>query len=353
MKFISYSTAVSLLLLAPVTTKGGSVLRVTDFGADPTGARPCHAEIAKACAAAKTGDTVLFPSGTYSLAKHIWIGQKSRLTLRGEPNAVIRMHFNPEGPENESSGAFCIDGCQDFKLESLTVTTDNPIGCAGRITGKDVAARTVDFLVDEKCPFTGREHFFQINTCDEEGMPDRAIETHERIHAVTNAAGTVRHVGIPYSVLDERHVRIALPKWASVASVTNGHRALLRYSRNFGPVLNMANTRRALIQDVEISRTPSVGAIVGTGMCDVTFRRFNIRPAAGDPALHASNSDGIHVFGCAGTIRLEDCHFKGLGDDAFNVHSMGGEIDACDAEKGTASCAASTASHVRSCGAGP
>ncbi len=337
MKFITCGTAVSLLLLAPVATKGGSVLRVTDFGADPTGARPCHAEIAKACVAAKPGDTVLFPSGTYSLAKHIWIGNKSRLTLRGEPNAVIRMHFNPEGPEDESSGAFCIDGCQDFKLESLTVTTDNPIGCAGRITGKDAAAKTVDFLFDKNCPFTGREHFFQIDTCDEEGMPDRALETHERIHAVTNADGTVCHVGMPYSVLGERHVRITLPKWASVMSVTNGHRALLRYSRNHGPVLCMANTRKALIQDVEISRTPSVGATIGTGMRDVTFRRFNIRPAAGDPALHASNSDGIHVFGCAGTIRLEDCHFKGLGDDAFNVHSMGGEIAACDAEKGTAS----------------
>ena len=195
-------------------------------------------------------------------------------------------------------------------MESLTVTTDNPIGCAGRITGKDVAAKTVDFLVDKVCPFTGREHFFQINTCDEDGMPDGALETHAPIHAVTNAAGTVRHVGMPCSALAERHVRIALPEWASVASVTNGHRALLRYSRDFGPALDMYDNRGALIQDVEISRTPSVGAAVGAGMCDVTFRRFNIRPATGDPALHASNSDGIHVNGCAGTIRLEDCHFK-------------------------------------------
>ena len=79
MKFITCGTAVLLLLLAPVAVKGGSILRVTDFGADPTGARPCHAEIAKACVAAKPGDTVLFPSGTYSLAKHIWIGNKSQI----------------------------------------------------------------------------------------------------------------------------------------------------------------------------------------------------------------------------------------------------------------------------------
>ncbi len=83
-----------------------------------------------------------------------------------------------------------------------------PIGCHGCITGKDVAAGTVDFLVDEACPFTGREHFFQINTCDEEGMPDRALETHVDIHAVTNSAGSMRHVGMPCSVLGERYVVI-------------------------------------------------------------------------------------------------------------------------------------------------
>ena len=315
----------------------GAVLRVTDYGADPTGCRPSHAEISAACAAAKDGDTVLFPSGTYALARSVRIERKPRLTLRGEPGVVIQMHFNPEGPESESSGAFCIDGCDGFRLLSLTVTTDGPIGCAGRIVGKDLDAKTVDFQIDAACPFTGREHFFQIDSCDEEGMPDRALEVHAAIHAVTNSDGSVRHVGMPYAVLGERLVRISHPKWASAESVTNGQRALLRYSRERGTVMWMSNSRGVLLQDVEIARTPAMGVMVGTGMYDVTFRRFCIRPAAGDPALHASNSDGIHVFGCAGVIRLEDCHFKGLGDDAFNVHTMGGEIGECDAEKGTAS----------------
>ena len=326
-----------LSLVLSVHAVGGAVLRVTDFGADPTGARFCDAEVSKACAAAKAGDTVLFPAGSYAFGKSVRIGSKPRLTLRGESGAVIRTHFNPAGPEQESSGAFEVNGCDDFRLESLTVTTDNPIGCAGRITGKDEAARTVDFRIDAACPFSGREHFFQIDTCDEEGMPDYALETHADVHAVTNADGAVRHVGLPFVALGERHVRITLPKWASVAAVTNGYRALVRYSRHCGTTLGLSKSRRVLVQDVEISRTPAMGAVLGTGTADVTFRRFNLRVAPDDPALHASNADGIHVFGCTGTIRLEDCHFKGLGDDVFNVHSMGGEIAACDAAAGTAS----------------
>ena len=317
-------------------TAVSAVLRVTDFGADPTGARPSQAGIAKACAAAKDGDVVVIPTGVYAFSGNVTIERKNRLTVRGEPGAVIRMHSNPEGPERECSGAFCIKDCRDFRVESLTVTTDNPIGCAGRITGTDAAAGTVDFRVDAACPFTGREHFFQINSCDEEGAPDRALQAHANIHAVTNEAGEVRHVGMPYVVLGDRHVRLSVPKWESVQSVTNGHRALIRYSREFGTPFWVAQVRGACFQNVEIARTPAMGVVLSTGTSDVTFRRFNLRPAADDPALHASNADGIHVFGCAGCIRLEDCRFKGLGDDAFNVHSMGGEIVACDARKGTA-----------------
>ena len=315
----------------------GAVLRVTDYGADPTGCRPSHAEISKACQAAKDGDTVLFPSGVYAFFRNVRIAGRKRLTVRGEPGAVIRMHCNPEGPENESSGAFCVEECGGFRLESLTVTTDNPIGCAGRVTGTDAEARTVDVRVDAACPFTGREHFFQINTCDEEGAPDGFLGAWAKIHAETNGAGTVRHVGMPYAMLDERHVRISLPGRQSVQGVTNGHRVLVRYFRNCGTPLWMERVRGALIQDVEVARTPAMGAVLGAETSNITFRRFNVRTAADDPALHASNADGIHVFGSTGCIRLEDCHFKGLGDDAFNVHSMGGEIAECDGQKGTAS----------------
>ena len=61
-----------------------AVLDVTSFGADPTGARPAQAEIYKAVVAAKPGDVVFFPKGTYALQKRIWVGEKRNIVLRGE-----------------------------------------------------------------------------------------------------------------------------------------------------------------------------------------------------------------------------------------------------------------------------
>ena len=125
-----------------------AVLDVTSFGADPTGARPAQAEIYKAVAAAKPGDVVFFPKGTYALQKRIWVGEKRDLVLRGEKGTVIQMHCNPCGDERESSGAFCLYRCEDVAVENFTVTTDNPIGCVGRVVAVDANARTIDYRID-------------------------------------------------------------------------------------------------------------------------------------------------------------------------------------------------------------
>lgn len=336
----SASVAWRLICTAGVVFLSGlasaETLRVTDFGADPTGAQPSQDAVMRACRAAQKGDTVLFPCGVYAFRKGVRVENLQNVTLAGEPGAVIRMHNNPEGPESESSGGFSVNNSRSVRIERLRLTTDNPIGCAGRIVAKDAAARTVDFRIDAACAFTGREHVFQIDTCDEEGAPDRALETHEAIRAVTNDVGAVRHEGLAYTRLGERLIRLSLPSWASVQAVTNGHRALLRYSRSSGTAFWISNVRGLTLEDIEISRTAAMGMVLAPGTADVTLRRFCIRMAADDPALHASNSDGVHVFGCEGTLRLEDCHFKGLGDDAFNVHAMGGEIAQFDAAQGRA-----------------
>lgn len=308
-----------------------ATLDVMKFGADPTGARPTQKEIFNAVAAAKPGDVVFFPKGVYALSKFIWIGEKKKVVLRGEEGTVIRMHCNPRGAENESSGAFYFYHCEDVALENFTVTTDNPIGCVGRVAAVDAKAHTLDFRIDEPFPATGEEHFFQLNTCDDEGTPDAALEVHASIKPRTSPDGTTRHVGLDYTMVGERLARITIPKWASLAAVTNGHRMLVRYFRNGGGPVVLNGVKRGRIEDVEIERTPSTGCMILPPSEDLVFRRFSIRPRAGDPNVCASNSDGIHFVGCAGSVTLVDCHFKGLGDDALNVHSLGGVVKSFDA----------------------
>lgn len=323
-----------VLAFAMAQTSPGRVVNALDFGADRGGLKPASAAITRAVSAAKDGDTVLVPRGRYRLDRRIAAHGRCSLTLCGEPGTVLVMHCNPEGPEDESSGGILVGESENVVIEGFTITTDNPIGSSGRVIRFDAVAHTVDVRLDPWCLATGREHLFQIDTCDEEGTPDRAVEANERIHEVRGTDGSVRHVGMRYSVLGDHTIRVCVPKWAPMSSVTNGHRVLFRYFRDGGSALYLGDVRGALIRDVEIERTPSTGIVIAPRSSDITFRRFNIRMAKDDPALAASNSDGIHFIGCAGSVVLEDCHFKGLGDDALNIHSLAGEVQAFDPGSG-------------------
>lgn len=332
----SMTCALALLVCVafPLVSVRAAVLDVTAYGADPTGSRQSQAEIFKAVLAAKPGDVVFFPKGTYSLGKRIWVGEKKNITLRGESGTVIRMHCDPRRAEQDSSGAFYLYRCEDVAIERFTITTDNPIGCVGSVVSVDKDAKTIDFRIDAPFPASGEEHFFQLNTCDGEGMPDAALETHRNIERQTLPDGREIFVGHPYRMIGERLARITVPKWISLAAVTNGHRMLVRYFRNGEAPFVLNGVRRVRIEDVEIERTPSTGCVVVPPSEDLVFRRFSIRPRKDDPHVCASNSDGIHFVGCAGSVTLDDCHFKGLGDDALNIHSLGGEVKAFDAETG-------------------
>ena len=333
-----HGISVASMAFACASLLGGvaqaSVIDVTTYGADPSGVRQSHEEIRKAVIAAKLGDVVFFPRGTYALRKRIWIGEKKGVVLRGEEGTVIQMHCDPYASERESSGAFYLHKCEDVAIENFTITTDNPIGCVGRVLAVDAANKTVDFRIDKPFPASGKEHFFQVNTCDDEGTPDAAVEAHKKIEKQTLPDGSEAFVGLSYQMVGERLARITLPKWVSLAAVTNGHRMLVRYFREGeGPFILNA-VRRVRIENVEVERTPSTGCVVVPPSEDLVFRCFSIRPRADDPNVCASNSDGIHFVGCAGSVTLEDCHFKGLGDDALNVHSLGGEIKAFDPATG-------------------
>ena len=59
----------------------------------------------------------------------------------------------------------------------------------------------------------------------------------------------------------------------------------------------------------------------------------------GDPALYAANADGIHVVGLAGRLVLRGCRFRGLGDDALNVHAKAAAIESFDPATGALSVA--------------
>ena len=320
------SAAAVRLCLAMMS--GAAALQAAEFRVTPD--MP-EAEINKCVSRMRFGDRMVFAKGEYLLKRHIYVGGRRNVVFEGENGAVLKMHCNPAGSEKESAGGFFIDNCERVLVRNLRLTTDNPIGCQGTVVGKDPDGNALRFLVDPGFPVTGREHYFQLNTVDGEGNPDGALGAHVAIHKVDGPEGTEgRYVGMDYELIGERLVRIGVPKWVSLGSVTNGHRMLVRYFRNGESAFSVVRSADVELVDIEIEKTTSVGLGVSPPSRNVRLCRFNIRPAHGSGLYAASNADGIHILGLMGEFSMVDCHFRGLGDDALNIHSMAAEIKSLD-----------------------
>lgn len=290
------------------------------------------------------GGVFEFPSGTNFLNRPIRLQGRRGLTVRGKADTVLCLHFSPWGERKENNGAFVLDGCEDIRFENLRITTDNPVNASGRVVALHPEDTTYDVEIDPQFPITGWEHFLGTDTFDEEGMPDYAIETYDdrnnrrEMKPDGHGGQRLRIVGTEYEVLSGQRIRVKAKDARAVNRLHVGHRVLFRYIIYGSCVFTVHASANTVFRDVEIERCASFGALVTGGSRDVTFERFNMRSPSGDHALYCANADGIHVAGLSGRLVLKDCHFKGLGDDALNVHSTAGRIKSYDPATGAIVC---------------
>jgi|GEM_PF-42925 len=73
------------------------------------------------------------------------------------------------------------------------------------------------------------------------------------------------------------------------------------------------------LEDIDIYYMHGLG-IVSQWSENLFYNRVRVVPAAGSGRVIASFADGMHFSGCSGAVRIENCHFRGLHDDAVNVH---------------------------------
>lgn len=273
--------------------------------------------------------TVVFPKGDYFFASRVTVNGKKHLTIEGQ-DATLITHFSPCGPRSENNNLMSFDHCDDLIVRDFIVTTDNPIGCAGRVTAVDLENRTFDVRVFDEFPLTGEEHFYGSNSCDDDGSPDYVIAAYEPIteKKVTAPDGSEHTVivGTVYDLMENNTIRVHARDWEAIDRLRIGHLIEYRYFIYGNTHFEFSNCNRVEMKNIEIYRATSMGAVIHPRCSDFTFDHFNIRVRPGSREVYAANADGIHIIGLTGHLRMKHCHFVGLGDDALNIHGSAGEI---------------------------
>jgi hypothetical protein len=97
-------------------------------------------------------------------------------------------------------------------------------------------------------------------------------------------------------------------------------KGMLRPNR-LSPAIHMATVDGARVENVTVHRAGGMGLIV-EDCADVTVKGFKVALKEGAQSLITTTADATHFMGCRGMVRVEDCFFENMLDDACNVHGV-------------------------------
>ena len=276
---------------------------------------------------ARNGETVVIPPGVYDVMQPIDVAGKTNLTVRGGTGVVFRLRFDPTNLMDPAVDGFRFRDCAGVTVEGLTMTTDRPVNCSGRVAAVDLKAGWYEVQVDPEFPVTGRERLQASETFDEHGVPDYVLEEWAW-NGDRSAPGLVCELVAPQRLRVRTKLLEQLPK------LKVGQRMLFRHWIYGNSVFRFDGCSDCALRDIEIERSASMAIRVHARSRNFTLERVNIRPPKGSAALYSGNADGINITGLSGRLTVSDCHIRGLGDDAINVHCPATRVIGLEAATG-------------------
>ena len=105
----------------------------------------------------------------------------------------------------------------------------------------------------------------------------------------------------------------------TVGPVRTGDMILLRHIYSYAPVVHLFGCREAVLENVRIHAGPGMG-LIAHRCGDVRIEGLRIEPSGS--RVMSTNCDATHFISCSGEIRIARCVFRGMGDDAANVHGF-------------------------------
>ncbi len=279
-------------------------------------------DVQRALDVAPGGAEIRFAAGDYPIDTELVVTNRRDLLIRGETGARFVIRFEPVEARKRSAQGFICRNLKGITFENLAFTTDRPVNCNGTVVAVDAANDHYDVLVDEGFPLDTRQVFASTDTVTADGTPDGVIQSYD---------------DTPYEIVGARTIRVRGPRrsWSSqwrydYARLKPGQRIVYRYMKSGRHMFRLSDCDDMVFRDVTLERYASFGVRICARSRNATFERFTVRAPKGARELMPGNVDGIHVQGMSGELVLRDCHFRGLGDDALNVHSLAGFVKTYD-----------------------
>jgi hypothetical protein len=269
-------------------------------GADPSGTHDSTAAFQKLIAGLPAVNARLrIPPGKYRFepsTEPIFQFKKiDGLAIEGE-GAVLWFAGN--------TPAFFFENCSGITVSGITADWPRPPFSQGVVQRVEGDQFTVE--VDAQFPVTGKEPINTVGEYDPDlRLPSRnGVDHYYGVKSISLAAPQVLQI--------EMERPIALRKGATV---------VLRHPVYGANVFVLRQCREVRFDEVTLHASPGMGIIAEFGS-GFSFNKLRVIPTPGTNRLLSLNADAVHLTECSGAVVFSECEFRGMGDDAINIHSM-------------------------------
>ncbi|PKP28096.1 MAG: alpha-1,3-galactosidase B [Bacteroidetes bacterium HGW-Bacteroidetes-19] len=223
-----------------------------------------------------------------------------------------------------------IENCRNIKIHRLYIDFATPTSVEAEVVEVTDSYFEVKFdkkrypyeIKDKKVTFFVGKHeshpfgFVEFNDKLKIVEPNTGDRSWQNVEVVENSPGYLKIY---------THIKDQFPKrnnWVVIRHGVRTHAGIF--------ILNSTNV---VIQNVNIYQTDGLG-ILAQYSKNINFFSCSIVPNyLEERKYYSSHDDGLHIMGCSGKIRIENCEFFGLMDDAINVHGTYTQITKVSSKK--------------------
>ncbi|MBM4163432.1 MAG: hypothetical protein FJ222_03190 [Lentisphaerae bacterium] len=231
---------------------------------------------------------------------------------------------------------FVVDHSSNMVLRNFSVDCDRPFYSQGEVVA--CTAQSLDLRISqEEFPYRVEGRTLYFTSADWMSLNDCSwliTEFDPRTRAPTRSM-----YYYPIKAVSIAHLDESTDKWAQLFTSTEpepgvvrlhyktpwlhtiGNIVTISHEKRNNPGVFIHESRNVAIEDVRLYHVGAMG-VIGQLSADITLKRVVVATRPGSSRIISAKADATHFVNCEGTIRMEDCQFDNMLDDATNIHGI-------------------------------
>ncbi|MCF8378997.1 MAG: hypothetical protein K9H49_05420 [Bacteroidales bacterium] len=259
---------------------------------------------------------------------------------------------------------FIIDNSENVKLSGFSIDWEVPLYSQVKVIATDESNHTFDIEIDQASPYgirngeliffkEGYEHNLERAICWNPetmavayntwavtpltlGEPAvvRFLDTLE--YQPSNGIGTLLQ-GSWFPLRELQNCLIAEELQPGVVRLSGQKKELPRKGimivskgqngiNRLAPAIHIRNAKDVVISEVTVHHAGGMG-LVAERSENIFLNHFNVALKNGSGRMLTTTADATHFNNCRGLIRISDCLFENMLDDAANIHGVYGIVE--------------------------